>query len=196
MPPVTPRSRRTRSAAVAVLDLARRDLFEGDRQVVLGGGVDHRRRELLERALAEVVVVGVDLTGALGGDDHARIRRVDVLQEAVDAGGDHAYILERTSRSNSAPARSRRSLTTTSSNSSCAASSSRAVARRASTCSGWSVPRPTSRARSAASDGGLTKIRTAPGTACATCRAPCTSISSTTEPPVTRRRSSSERSVP
>src|ERR671939_285374 len=161
MPPVTPRSRRTELAAVAVLDLALGDLLEGDGQVVLGGGVDHRRGELLERALAEVVVVGVDLTGALGGDDHARVGRVDMLQEAVDAGRDHADILERTRRSNSSTARSRRSLITTSSNSSLAASSSRAVARRASTWSGRSVPRPTRRARSASSDGGATKIRTA-----------------------------------
>src|SRR5918911_2054854 len=115
MPPVTPRSRRTRDlAAVAVLDLALGDLLEGDGQVVLGGGVDHRRGELLERALAEVVVVGVDLTGALGRDDHARVGRVDVLEEAVDAGGDHVHILERTRRSSACPASSRRSLTITS----------------------------------------------------------------------------------
>ena len=59
--------------AVAVRDLAGRDFLERDRQVVLGSRVDHRRRELLERPLTEVVVVRVDLTRALGGDDHARI---------------------------------------------------------------------------------------------------------------------------
>ena len=59
--------------AVAVLDLALGDFLEGDREVVLRARVDHRRRELLERALAEVVVVRVDLARALGGDDHARV---------------------------------------------------------------------------------------------------------------------------
>src|SRR5919108_2704377 len=96
MPPLTPRRRRAMDAgagsvvawlgAVAVLDLAARDLLEGDRQVVLGARVHHRRRELLERALAEVVVVRVDLAGALGGHDHARIRRIDILEQAIDAG--------------------------------------------------------------------------------------------------------------
>src|SRR5919206_4738272 len=102
MPPLTPRrmramrglglgapSRRAPLAPVAILDLAARDLLEGDGQVVLGAGVDHRGRELLEGALAEVVVVAVDLPRALGGDDHAGVRRVDVLQKAVYARRDH-----------------------------------------------------------------------------------------------------------
>src|SRR5918999_2653869 len=91
MPPLTPSSRRAKLCRlpVAVLDLAARDLFEGDRQVVLGAGVDHRRRELLEGPLAEVVVVGVDLARALGGDDHAGVRGGDVLEQPVYAGGDH-----------------------------------------------------------------------------------------------------------
>src|SRR3954464_7429703 len=124
MPPHTPsRMRGTRlqmsSAAVAVGHLAGRDFLERDRQVVLGGGVDHRRRELLEGALAEVVVVAVDLTRALGGDDHAGIRRVDVLQQAVYAGrnhGDESRAL-RTTRSSSSAASSSRSLWTTCANS-------------------------------------------------------------------------------
>src|SRR5215204_4848411 len=89
IPPLTPSRRRATavsSAAVAVLDLAARDLFEGDRQVVLRTRVHHRRRELLERALAEVVVVRVDLAGALGGHYDARVWRVDVLHQAIDAG--------------------------------------------------------------------------------------------------------------
>src|SRR3954463_11973532 len=97
MPPLTPRRMRpmaagwsgSAAAAVAVLDLAARDLFERDRQVVLGDRVHHRGRELLEGPLAEVVVVAVDLPRALGGDDHARVRRVDVVQEAVYARRDH-----------------------------------------------------------------------------------------------------------
>src|SRR5215217_7570379 len=91
IPPVTPIRMRAMArcgsvAAVAVLDLAARDLFEGDGQVVLRAGVHHRRRELLEGPLAEVVVVGVDLPRPLGGDDHACVWGVDVLQQAVDAG--------------------------------------------------------------------------------------------------------------
>src|SRR5436190_21820678 len=96
MPPLTPRRmramrapwRRRRAApalAVVVLDLARGDFLERDRQVVLGAGFDHRRRELVERALAEVVVVAVDLPGALGGDDDGRVVRVHVLQQLVDS---------------------------------------------------------------------------------------------------------------
>src|SRR5438105_15884315 len=74
---------------VVVLQLALSDLFKCDRQVVLRVGLNHRRRELVESALAEVVVVGVDLAGALGGDDHARVVGVDVLEQLVNAGGDH-----------------------------------------------------------------------------------------------------------
>src|SRR4051794_17060101 len=66
--------------SISVGDLAARDLFERDGQVVLRDGVDHRRRELLEGPLAEVVVVAVDLPRALGGDDDARVRRVDVFE--------------------------------------------------------------------------------------------------------------------
>src|SRR5688572_15548170 len=93
MPPETPRRIRAMVKwslrAVAVLQLAVRRLLEGDRQVVLRPGVDHRGRELLEGALAEVVVVAVDLTRALGGDDHAGVGGVDVLEQAVDARRDH-----------------------------------------------------------------------------------------------------------
>ena len=77
------------ASAVAVLDLARGDLLEGDLQVVLRARLDHRRRVLVERALAEVVVVGVDLAGALGGHEHARVVGVDLLQQCVQAGLDH-----------------------------------------------------------------------------------------------------------
>ena len=73
--------------AVVVLDLARGDFLEGDRQVVLRAGLDHRRRELVERPLAEVVVVRVDLARALGGDEHGGVVGVDVLEELVDARG-------------------------------------------------------------------------------------------------------------
>ena len=69
-----------------------------------------------------------------------------------------------------------------------------AAARRS--ASGSSVPRPTSRVRSASSLGGAMKIWIASGIASRIWRAPWTSISSTTgrRPPI--RASSSERSVP
>src|SRR4051794_7694045 len=79
--------------SVAVRDLAGRDFLERDRQVVLGGRVDHRRRELLERALPQIVVVRVDLARALGGDDHTRVRGIDMLEQAVYAGRNHTSSL-------------------------------------------------------------------------------------------------------
>src|ERR1044072_915971 len=124
MPPLTPSSRRATGpaflTAVPVLDLAARDLFQGDGQVVLRAGVHHRRRELLERALAEVVVVRVDLARALGGHGHAGVWGVHVLQQAVGAGGDQEApavrfeasdaSAERTTSSSAATASSSRSL--------------------------------------------------------------------------------------
>src|SRR5215217_390320 len=126
--------RRTR-LAVLVLDLAGGDFLERDREVVLRAGVDHRGRELVERPLAEVVVVGVDLPGALGRDENGGVVGVDVLEEAVDARRDHAprvprgsaAVAARTISTSSSTASSRRSLTTTRANSSLAASSSSAV---------------------------------------------------------------------
>src|SRR3954451_21485742 len=121
--------------AVLVLDLARGDFLERDRQVVLGAGFAHRRRELVEGPLAEVVVVAVDLPGALGGDDDGRVVRVHVLQQLVDARGDHASECTRavTISTRRATASSRRSLTTRWWNSPAAASSSSATARRRAT---------------------------------------------------------------
>src|SRR5437763_10003100 len=79
-----------RLGAVPVLELAGCDLFEGDLQVVLRPRLDHRRGVLVKRALAEVVVVGVDLAGALGGDENARVMGVDALQKGVQARLDHS----------------------------------------------------------------------------------------------------------
>src|SRR3954466_2098276 len=98
MPPVTPRRIRAKSRrpwvdlrlAVVVLDLARGDFLERDREVVLRAALDHGRRELVEGALAQVVVVRVDLTRALGSDEHGRVVGVDVLEQRVDARVDHA----------------------------------------------------------------------------------------------------------
>src|SRR3954470_24466843 len=80
----------TISPAVAVLDLAGGDLLEGGLEGVLRLGVHHRGRILVEGPLTEVVVVRVDLTRALGSDDHARVVRVDAVQQLVQAGLDHS----------------------------------------------------------------------------------------------------------
>src|SRR5215208_4755832 len=89
---------------VARLDLALRDFFQGDREVILRRRFDHWRRELLEDSLAERVVVVVDLTGALGCDDDGRVMAVDVLQQDVDAWIDHATMLAKAPRGPAAPA--------------------------------------------------------------------------------------------
>src|SRR5579884_1751652 len=92
IPPLTPKSNRAISPTrlcplpVVVLQLALSHFLEGDREVVLGPGVHHRRRELIERPLPEVVVVGVDLASALGRHDHAGVVRVHMLEQLVDAG--------------------------------------------------------------------------------------------------------------
>src|SRR6476469_7129333 len=109
---------------VLVDDLALGDLFEGHRQVVLRARLDQRRRELVERALTELVVVVVDLPRALGGDDDKRVARVDLGHELVDAWVDHrrAMVAARSSSramisARAFAARSRSSFSTTKSNS-------------------------------------------------------------------------------
>src|SRR6478735_1687641 len=95
MPPHTPRRMRGMRdrLAVAVRDLAGRDFLERDRQVVLRRGVHHRGRKLLERPLAEIVVVGIDLAGTLSGNDHAGVRGINMLEQAVYARRNHTAIL-------------------------------------------------------------------------------------------------------
>src|SRR2546421_13016656 len=114
-------------APVAVRQLVGGDLFERDLEVVLRAGLNHRRRVLVERALAEVVVVGVDLARALGGDEDARIMRVDALQQGAETRLDHSRHIVATSSESSCTARLRSSLTITKSNSSRAAISSSAT---------------------------------------------------------------------
>jgi len=85
-------------AGGADLELALGDLLEGHRQEVLRAGLDQRRREALEAALAELVVVVVDLAGALGGRDHERVLAVDVLEQDVNFGIDHLVSSSRAAR--------------------------------------------------------------------------------------------------
>src|SRR4051794_19228587 len=116
--------------AVAVLDLVGRDLLEGDLEVVLRASLDHRRRVLVESPLAEVVVVGVDLARALGGDQDDRVMRVDLFQQCVQPWLDHSPHIVATSSTSSCTASSSLSLTITCLNSSRAAISSLATASR------------------------------------------------------------------
>src|SRR5665213_24148 len=101
MPPETPS--RTRAMApivpayvpfrglldVFVLQHALRNFLHSHREVILRAGFDERRRIVVERAFAELVVVVVDLPGTLRGHDDKRIARVDVLEQIVYTGMDH-----------------------------------------------------------------------------------------------------------
>src|SRR5215218_4306679 len=95
MPPLTPSRMRAmarlaaRLAAVAVLDLARRQLLERDRQVVAGRGVDHRRGVFLVGALTQGAVVAVELAGPLSGHENRGVVGIGLLQQLVDAWSDH-----------------------------------------------------------------------------------------------------------
>src|SRR3990172_8699837 len=70
-------------------DLALGNLLERDREgLVAQSGLDERRHEL-GAALAELVVVGVDLPRALGREGHQCVLGVDLRQEVVDLRLDH-----------------------------------------------------------------------------------------------------------
>ena len=83
-------ARRLGQTAVAVRDLALRQLLERDREVILRRGLDHRWRKLLEDSLAERVVVVVDLPRALRRDDDRGVMRVGVVEQLVYARMDQA----------------------------------------------------------------------------------------------------------
>src|SRR2546423_12874911 len=134
---------------VLVAELALGDLLERHREVVLRARLHERRWEVVERALAELVVVVVDLASPLRGDDDQRVARVDVVEELIDTRMDHGPAMlpaaARSSRltmpSSSSTARSRTSFTITWSNSSSSASCSRATASRSSISPPLSVAR-------------------------------------------------------
>src|SRR6478672_8964063 len=71
------------------LQLALGDFLQRHGQEVLRPRLDQRWSEALEAALAELVVVVVDLAGALGGRDHERVFAVDMLEQDVNFGIDH-----------------------------------------------------------------------------------------------------------
>src|SRR5665213_319547 len=132
MPPETPS--RTRAMApivpayvpfrglldVFVLQHALRNFLHSHREVILRAGFDERRRIVVERAFAELMVVVVDLPGTLRGHDDERIARVNVLEQIVYAGMNHGLDMvpvgasrPRTSSVSSVTARSRSSFSTT-----------------------------------------------------------------------------------
>src|SRR5688572_27707113 len=60
------------------------DLAQGDgERLLLRGGVD-QRADVLQQALGELAVVGVDLARALGGEDHQAVLAAGPLEQLVD----------------------------------------------------------------------------------------------------------------
>src|SRR3954454_507825 len=112
-----------------------------------------------------------------GGGPHGR------LGCAADGGQGPAGGGAVSNRTNSSAARATSSLTTTTSNSPAASSSACASASRRDWTSGCSVPRPASRLTSSAQDGGARNTSCASGARARTCRAPCSSISSSAGDP-------------
>src|SRR5689334_6369290 len=72
-------------------DLVGRDLLEGDRQRLAGGGGDLRRDHAAE-ALGQLVVVRVDLPGPLGTQGDQGELRAGPLEEALDRGVHHRVV--------------------------------------------------------------------------------------------------------
>src|SRR5262249_34877201 len=70
------------------------DFLEGHRQVVLRAGFDQGRRGVLEAdALAQLVVIVVDLASPFGSDDHQRVPGIDIVEQLIDAGMDHGRLM-------------------------------------------------------------------------------------------------------
>src|SRR5215213_7057296 len=100
MPPATPSTTRGgRSAALmtpsparaavlllalGVLEQTGLDLAHGDREGLLARARLDERADVLEQTLTELRVVVVDLPGALGGVDHQRVLRRDLVEQVVD----------------------------------------------------------------------------------------------------------------
>src|SRR3954451_23123214 len=92
---------------VVVAELVFGDFLERNLQVVLRTRLDHRRGVFVERPLAEVVVVRVDLAGALGGHEDDCVVRVDPLEKCVQSWLDHGLVMVATSWLSSSTAASR-----------------------------------------------------------------------------------------
>src|ERR1700753_529597 len=91
MPPETPTTIRLRSIyppglllALGVLEQIGVNLARGDGQRLLLQSRLDQRTNVLEDALAELVVVVVDLAGPLRGGDHQGVLAPDAVQQLVD----------------------------------------------------------------------------------------------------------------
>src|SRR5215813_2161205 len=189
MPPATPSTTRGAAAGrMSALDRLRGqqaavDLAQRDRERLLLRRGLHQRADVLQQALAELAVVGVDLAGTLGGEDHQRVLGLGLVQQLVDGWVGDALRVGDSSRheltpkrtqwvackasnpSRSSAACSTKWLTIVTSNSGSAASSSCAWSRRARIVSGSSVPRPISRRSSSSQLGGARNTSWAEGIA-------------------------------
>src|SRR6266496_2933374 len=187
------------------------DLAERDGQRLLLAARLHQRPDVLEQALSELRVVGVDLPCALRGHDHQPVLAVHDVKELVDRRVDDAVgALVGLSPCHVLPSVGHCSIKATSwrhtsltdvftsvtSNSPAAASSSFAAASLRSSTAAGSVPRPVSLRTSSSQDGGARNTSRAPGTARLTCRAPAKSISTRQETPAWSFSLSGSRGVP
>src|SRR5712664_2317675 len=157
------------------------DLTERDGQRLLLATRLHQRPDVLEQALTELRVIGIDLSCALRGHDHQPVLAVHDAKKLVDRRVDDAVgDLVGMSPCHVLPSVGHFSIKVTSwrhtswtdvftsvtSNSPAAASSSRAAASLRSSTSGGSVPRPVSLRTSSSQDGGARNTSRASGTAC------------------------------
>src|SRR5439155_8203390 len=188
------------------------DLPQGDRQRLLLRRGLHQWADVLQQALTELAVVRVDLARALGGVDDQTVLRGGLGQQLVDrrvgdalgggGGSGHAGqpsrfgLGRRINSTNWSAAWLTSSLTIVTSNSSSAANSILAWSSRAQRTSTGSVPRPVRRRSSSVQLGGARNTNCASGMTFLTCRAPCSSISSTAGTPSASSRSTGRRGVP
>src|SRR5260370_40775401 len=83
---VRPSGLRLLRAHQSLADLAQRDR----ERLLLNAGLD-QRADVLEQALAELGVVGVDLPGPLRRHDDEAVLAVDHIEQIVDGRGDDAF---------------------------------------------------------------------------------------------------------
>src|SRR5690349_200769 len=189
------------------------DLAERDRQgLLLHAGFD-QRPDVLQQALAELGVVGIDLPRPLGRDDDEAVLAVDDVEQVVDGrvgdavrSGIACHRLPSVSvfwpdqaviKVTSCPHTSLTDvLTSVMSNSWPASIALAASSSRRAMTSGGSVPRAERRRTSSSQEGGARKTRSASATARRTCLAPSMSISSSAGTPAAMRRATGSRGVP
>src|SRR6478735_580750 len=190
------------------------DLAERDRQRLLLDVRVDEGADVLQEALAELGVVGVDLAGTLGAVEHQLVLAVGLGEQVVDRGVGDALGGDG-GRSHGVGASLVRCGWSRSNHQGYQLVGSgvnfvvddgdveltlgrrlaRAVSRRRSRSASVSVPRPTRRRTSSSHDGGLRKTNSASGIVSRTWRAPWRSISSIAGCPDARARSTGPRGV-